>query len=133
MHHGEHGVGGEFVDFVADGGVATGCGNLVTGQQCDGAVVAHDGHEGHVYARAGANAFAPSFVGVGADVLVDPDAVCLVADSLIHLALNDVVVEEGSDVGRAHVSDSTEITGCAGAGDGIRRATVGNNVVGGEP
>ena len=133
VHHGEHGVGSIFVDLVADGGVATGCGNLVAGQQRNGAVVAHDGHEGYVHARAGTNAFTASFVGVGADVLVNPDAVCFVADSVFHVVVDDVVVEEGSDVRGAHVREGTESTGFAGAGDGVRRAAVGNNVVGGEP
>ena len=133
VHHGKHGIGNILVDFAADARVAARGGDSVAGQQCDGAVIAHDGNEGHVYARAGAKAFTASFVGVSADVLVNPDAVCLVADCLIHLVLNDVVVEEGSDIGGAHVSNGTEITGCAGAGYGIRRATVGNNVVGGEP
>ena len=133
VHHGEHGVSGEFVDLVADGGVTIGGGNLVAGQQCDGAVIAHNGHKSHVYTRSSTDAFTASLIGVGADVLVNPDAVCLVADSLVHLALNDVAVEEGSNVGRAHVSDGTETTGCAGAGYGIRGAAVGNNVVGGEP
>ena len=32
VHHGKHGVGGEFVDLVTDGGVAAGGGNLVAGQ-----------------------------------------------------------------------------------------------------
>ena len=133
VHHGEHGVGSIFVDLVADGGVATGCGNLVAGQQRNGAVVAHDRHEGYVYARAGTNAFTASFVGVGADVLVNPDAVCFVADSVFHVVVDDVVVEEGSDVGGAHVREGTESTGYAGTGYGVRGAAVGNNVVGGEP
>ena len=133
MHHGEHGVSGEFVDLVADGGVTIRGSDLVAGQQRNGAVIAHDGHEGHVHARAGANAFAASFVGVGADVLVDPDAVGFVADAIFHVVVDDVVVEEGADVGGAHVREGTESTGFAGAGDGIRRTAVGNDVVGGEP
>ena len=133
VHHGEHGVSSIFVDLVADGGVATGCGNLVAGQQRNGAVVAHDRHEGYVYARAGTNTLTASFVGVGADVLVNPDAVCFVADSVFHVVIDDVVVEEGSDIGGAHVREGTESTGFAGTGYGVRGAAVGNNVVGGEP
>ena len=133
MHHGEHGVGSIFVDLVANRGVTIGGSDLVAGQQRNGAVVAHDGHEGDIHTRAGANTFTASFVGVGADVLVNPDAVCFVADSVFHIVIDDVVVEEGSDVGGAHVCEGAESTGCAGAGDGVRRAAVGNNVVGGEP
>ena len=133
VHHGEHGVSGEFVDLVADGGVTIRGSDLVAGQQRNGAVIAHDGHEGHVHARAGANAFTASFVGVGADVLVDPDAVCFVTDAVFHVMVDDVVVEEGTDVGGAHVRKGTESTGFAGAGDGIRRTAVGNDVIGGEP
>ena len=133
VHHGEHGVGSIFVDLVANRGVTIGGSDLVAGQQRNGAVVAHDGHEGDIHTRAGANTFTASFVGVGADVLVNPDAVCFVADSVFHITLNDVVVEEGSDVGGAHVREGTESTGFAGAGYGVRGATVGNNVVGGEP
>ena len=133
MHHGEHGVSGEFVDFVADGGVTIGGSDLVAGQQRNGAVVTHDGHEGHVHARAGANAFTASFVGVGADVLVNPDAVGFVTDAVFHVVVDDVVVEEGTDVGGAHVREGAESTGFAGAGDGVRGTAVGNDVVGGEP
>ena len=86
-----------------------------------------------MYARAGTDAFTAAFVGVGADVLVNPDAVCFVADSIFHFLLNDVVVEEGADVGGAHVREGTESTGFAGARYGIRGAAVGHNVVGGEP
>ena len=105
----------------------------MAGEQGNSTVIAHNRHEGDVHLRAVSQPLSPGRVGVGADLLGRPGAVGLVADAVFHVVINDVVVEEGSDVGRAHVCKCCEGTGFAGTGDGIRGGAVGNHVVGGEP